>query len=180
MDDVPEETKETEPAAEPLTPPPLEQGAIRGAFLARATVGAESTAGGGIQSDDAGAASLKSAFIRHLTEPRSGAVVGDETSGDAVVRSIYAARTTPSAVPERRRAAPKRKAAPTKKGRARAAAKPAAAAKRGRPAKQAAKRRANTAAAPRRKAKAPVKAKAKAKARRPVAAARKRGRKTRR
>jgi hypothetical protein len=130
MDDVQNE-KATETTAAPLARPPMDQGAIRGAFLARAAHGGDTAAGGGIQGD-AGAATLRGAFMKHLTEKPGGAVVGDEAGGAGVVRSIYAARSTVVAITVGATARPRRKAkaAPAKK-RARAATKRAQPAKRG-------------------------------------------------
>lgn len=141
MDDAHDE-KANETASAPLTRPTSEQDAIRGAFLAR--TGQGDTLSGGGTADETGAATLRGAFLRHLTEKRSGAVVGDEGAAAGVLRSIYAARSTavlvvaPAARPARK-AKPKAAAA-KKKGRA--------VAKRARPAKRAAKKR--SAAAPRR------------------------------
>ena len=144
MDDAQDE-KTNETASAPLARPTSEQDAIRGAFLARAAHG-EALSGGGT-ADESGAATLRGAFLKHLTEKRSGAVVGDEGAAAGVLRSIYAARSTAVLVAPvaARTARPARKAKPKaaaakKKGRA--------VAKRAQPAKRAAKKRG--AAAPRR------------------------------
>jgi len=144
MDDAPDD-KGT--AAAPLARPTSEQDAIRGAFLARTAQGGNLSGGGA--EDQSGAATLRGAFLKHLTEKRSGAVVGDEGAAAGVLRSIYAARTTVVAV--RATARPARKAKAKAKAKAAPARKPArAAAKRAQPAKRADKKRA--AAAPRRAA----------------------------
>jgi len=161
MDEIQEEKRTTNGSKDArLTAPPLEQGAIRGAFLARASHAAQSPSAGG--EAESSSATVKDAYLRHLAPPkRPGAVVGDETSGDAVLRSIYAARSTPVAMP----AVPARKA-PAKKKRA-AAKTP----KRAPAAKRAVKRAAKKRAAPSRAAKA----------RRPAAQKRRKtGRKSRR
>jgi len=138
MDDPRDETETRE---EPSGPTPARpesgQDAIRGAFLARAAT-AEASAPGLGAADDGSAATLRSAFLKHLAPARGGAVVGDESSGDKVLRNVFAARIAPAAAPP----ATRTRATPAKKV-ARAAAKPA------RRAKPAAKKRA-VASAPRR------------------------------
>ena len=135
-----------EPAAEPM---PSDQSAIRAAFLARqADPGMTAPGALGEEGADLGGATLRSAYLKRLSEDKTEAVGSTET-GDAVLRGVYAARA--SAPVERsapRRAAPKKASAGRKK---------AAKAKAGRP----------------KKAKAPVR-----KVRAKAAAAAKRARKT--
>jgi hypothetical protein len=118
MDDLPQ------PEEPKLATEAPEQGAIRGAFLARASQ-ADATGGGGFEGGAASDA-MRGAYLRHLTAKPSGAVVGDESSDNAV-RSTYAARSAPAAAPAR-----KQRARPAK-----AAKKKRAAASRPRPAKRA-------------------------------------------
>jgi RNA polymerase-binding transcription factor len=145
MDDA---RNDTQPQDNPAAPAPA-QSAIRGAFLARAGQGEETAPSGA--PDASGAATLRSAFLKHLAPARAGKVVGDEGGGDRVLRSAFAARSAPAAAeaPVRRaRPAPaKRKAAAKKKRPARSAAKPM------RPAKRAVKKRAAATASRRAKAK---------------------------
>jgi hypothetical protein len=146
-----------------------EQDAIRGAFLARQAQAASAPQGGG---DGAPASlALGGAYLSRLAKEArggSGRVAGSEDSGDAALRSAFAARSTPTAAPAPR--APSRKAAPKKAAPKKATAKKAAPKKT---AKKAAKKAAKRAApkakkaaartAPKRKA-APVRpAKKKAK-----------------
>jgi hypothetical protein len=110
-------------AGAPLAPPPAEQSAIRGAFLARQAQGA--APGGG--EAEIGATTLRGAYLSRLTREtrvQSVAVVGSEETGGAVLRSIYAARTvtveTVAPAPARRArsgASRRMKAAPAKKAR---------------------------------------------------------------
>jgi hypothetical protein len=154
-----------------LTPPETGQGAIRGAFLARAAQNAVAGEGGG-QGERADA-TLRGAYITQIARElrRREVVVGTEDRGGSVLRSVYAAQsivtTLTSAAPARRpraaakKAAPakrktapaKKKAAPAKKRRAKAAAPKARAQKR-RPVATAARRKAaKKAAAPARRKK---------------------------
>jgi hypothetical protein len=147
MDDVRNENETEAPA-----PPPLEQGAIRGAFLARAAQGDNSSAGGGTERET-GALALRGAFMRHLTEKHSGAVVGDEGGGAGVLRSIYAARTvvvvaTPPARPARKAKARPAASRPVRKAKAAPAKKRARAAGKAKRAQPAAKRGPKKRAAP--------------------------------
>ena len=147
MDDA---QNEKETAAAPPARATSEQDAIRGAFLARTAQG-DNLSGGGT-GDESGAATLRGAFLKHLTEKRSGAVVGDERGAAGVLRSIYAARSmavvvAPTTTPPARKAKAKAKAAPAKK-RGRAAAKRAQPAKRGAKKRRAAPPRRAAAARP--------------------------------
>ncbi|HXQ50066.1 MAG TPA: hypothetical protein VN802_03140 [Stellaceae bacterium] len=123
---------ETE-AADASAPPPSEQAAIRGAFLARqAQAGASS---GGEGDNEAANPSVRGAFLSRLTRETQPtrttrarvAAGGTEETGDAVLRLIYAARTVTVAAPGRTRraakAAPPRKARPAKKAARKAAPK---------------------------------------------------------
>ena len=94
-----------------------EQGAIRGAFVARATY--IETTGGGSLEIVAATAAMRGAYLGRLVERSAGGVVGDE-AGDTFLRSIYAARSAPAAAPARKalvrpaKAAAKKRAAPSR------------------------------------------------------------------
>jgi hypothetical protein len=146
-------------AADAGGPPPSEQSAVRGAFLARQ--GQYPASGGGESEGEAGSASLRGAFLSRLTREtltvrrtRSRVVTGSgtEETGGAVLRVIYAARTVTVAAPGRTRRGAK--AVPAKKARpARIGAKKAAKKAAPKAARKAAPRRKARAAAPARRTK---------------------------
>lgn len=120
-----------EPAAEPM---PSDQSAIRAAFLARQADPGMASPGALGEGADLGGATLRSAYLKRLSEDKTEAIGGAELTGDAVLRGVYAARA--SAPPAgraviTRRTAPKKASAARKKpakakaGRAKKAKAPA-------------------------------------------------------
>lgn len=107
-----------EPAAEPM---PSEQSAIRAAFLARQTEPASATAGGvGGEGSELEIVTLRSAYLKHLSDDRTEAVEIVEFASDTILRGVYAARAGAAAEPAvrpRRGARNAAKASPARKAR---------------------------------------------------------------